>query len=415
MYIYKVGVAGAGTMGAQIAEVVSFSGLPVVLADVQESLARRGVESVRAIYQARVAKGKMTPEQLEEKMLLVTASPNLDGLHDADLVIEAVSEELRLKQRVFQELDRICPRSAILASNTSALSISALASATKRPGKVIGLHFFNPAYAMPLVEVIPGLGTDPQTVDDVVGFAESLRKQPVIVKECAGFLVNRLLSPYLNEAVWCLQDGDVSIKEIDQDMVSFGMPVGPCTLLDTVGLDIALDVARILHHSYGPRMAPAPLLEAFVKAGRIGIKSGQGFYEYGNVEKGGVDQSLDRLREQVWQRHGRHQMTWSKMRPLLAMVNEAVIALQEGIASERDIDLAMAAGTGFPSEKSGPLHLADQLGIDHVLQELEELTEHVGTRFWPAPMLRRLVDAGFTGPAAGRGFFSYEPTLDRMR
>ena len=415
MYIYKVGVAGAGTMGAQIAEVVSFAGLPVVLADVQESLARRGVESVRAIYQARVAKGKMTPEQLEEKMLLVTASPNLEGLNDADLVIEAVSEELRLKQRVFQELDRICPRSAILASNTSALSISALASATKRPGKVIGLHFFNPAYAMPLVEVIPGLGTDAQTVDDVVGFAESLRKQPVIVKECAGFLVNRLLSPYLNEAVWCLQDGDVSIKEIDQDLVSFGMPVGPFTLLDTVGLDIALDVARILHDSYGPRMAPAPLLEAFVKAGRIGIKAGQGFYEYGDVGKGGVDQSLDELREQVWQRTGRHQMTWSRMRPLLAMVNEAVIALQEGIASARDIDLAMAAGTGFPTEKNGPLHLADQLGIDHVLQELEELKEHVGIRFWPAPMLRRLVDAGFTGQAAGRGFFSYEPSLDRMR
>lgn len=415
MYIYKVGVAGAGTMGAQIAEVVSFAGLPVVLADVQESLARRGVESVRAIYQARVAKGKMTPEQLEEKMLLVTASPNLEGLNDADLVIEAVSEELRLKQRVFQELDRICPRSAILASNTSALSISALASATKRPGKVIGLHFFNPAYAMPLVEVIPGLGTDPQTVDDVVGFAESLRKQPVIVKECAGFLVNRLLSPYLNEAVWCLQDGDVSINEIDQDLVSFGMPVGPFTLLDSVGLDIALDVARILHDSYGPRMAPAPLLEAFVKAGRIGIKAGQGFYEYGDVGKGGVDQSLDELREQVWQRTGRHQMTWSRMRPLLAMVNEAVIALQEGIASARDIDLAMAAGTGFPTEKNGPLHLADQLGIDHVLQELEELKEHVGIRFWPAPMLRRLVDAGFTGQAAGRGFFSYEPSLDRMR
>lgn len=277
MYIYKVGVVGAGTMGAQIAQVVSFAGLPVVLADRDESLARRGLDTVRAIYQARVAKGKMTPEQLEEKMLLVTASPNLDGLHDVDLVIEAVSEEFPLKQRVFRELDRICPRSAILASNTSALSISAIASATTRPAKVIGLHFFNPAYAMPLVEVIPGLGTDPQTVDDVVGFSESLRKQPVIVKECAGFLVNRLLSPYLNEAVWCLQDDDISIKEIDQDMVSFGMPVGPFALLDSVGLDIAFDVARILHRSYGPRMAPAPLLEAFVKAGRIGIKTGKGF------------------------------------------------------------------------------------------------------------------------------------------
>mgnify|MGYP000894986613 CR=1 FL=1 len=414
MYIYKVGVAGAGTMGAQIAEVVSFAGLPVVLADREASLATRGVESVRAIYQARVAKGKMTPEQLEEKMLLVTASPTLEGLHDVDLVIEAVSEELTLKQRVFQELDRISPRSAILASNTSALSISALASVTQRPGKVIGLHFFNPAYAMPLVEVIPGLATDPQTIDDVVGFAESLRKQPVIVKECAGFLVNRLLSPYLNEAVWCFQDGDVSIKEIDQALVSFGMPVGPFALLDTVGLDIALDVARILYQSYGPRMAPAPLLEALVGKRRIGIKSGQGFYDYGRAETG-ADQSLEQLREQVRQLNGRPRMQRSDMRPLLAMVNEAVLALQEGIASARDIDLAMVAGTGFPAGKGGPLHLADQLGLDHVLEELEALKDSVGIRFWPAPLLRRMADAGLTGQAAGRGFFSYDPTIARMR
>jgi 3-hydroxyacyl-CoA dehydrogenase len=407
MYIYKVGVVGAGTMGAQIAEVVSYAGLPVMLADIQEAFARRGVDSVRAIYQARVDKGKMTPEQLEEKMLLVTAVSNLESLNDVDVVIEAVSEELPLKQQLFRELDRICPRSTILASNTSALSISAIGAATKRPGKVVGLHFFNPAYAMPLVEVIPGLATDPQTVDDVVGFAEGLRKQPVIVKECAGFLVNRLLSPYLNEAVLCLEDSNVSIKEIDQDMVSFGMPVGPFTLLDTVGLDIALEVARILHRSYGPRMAPAPLLEALVKGGRIGIKAGQGFYGYVSAEESGRDQSLENLRQQVRQLTGRPQTEWTRSRPLLAMVNEAVIALQEGIASARDIDLAMVAGTGFPNEKGGPLHFADQLGIDHILQELEEFRQSQGVRFWPAPMLRRMVDAGFTGQLAGRGFFLY--------
>jgi 3-hydroxyacyl-CoA dehydrogenase len=407
MYIYKVGVVGAGTMGAQIAEVVSYAGLPVILADLQETLARRGVESVRAIYQARVNKGKMTPEQLEEKMLLVAASPNLDGLHDVDLVIEAVSEDLTLKQRVFHELDRICQRSAILASNTSALSISAIGAATKRPGKVLGLHFFNPAYAMPLVEIIPGLSTDPQTVDDVVNFAEGLRKTAVIVKECAGFLVNRLLSPYLNEAVWCLQDGDASIKEIDQDMVAFGMPVGPFTLLDTVGLDIALEVARILHRSYGPRMAPVPLLDALVKAGRIGIKASHGFYDYVSPEEKGCDRSLEDVMQQVREQSRQQSMRWTRSRPLLAMVNEAVIALQEGVASARDIDLAMVAGTGFPNEKGGPLHFADQLGIDHVLQELEEFRESLGVRFWPAPMLRRMVDAGFTGHLAGRGFFSY--------
>ena len=198
MYIYRVGVVGAGTMGAQIAEVVSYAGVPVLLADIQESLARRGVESVRAIYQARVDKGKMTPEQLEEKMLLVTPASNLEALRDVDLVIEAVSEELTLKQRIFRELDQVCARSTILASNTSALSISSIGAATRRPGKVIGLHFFNPAYVMPLVEVIPGMATDAQAVDDVVGFAESIRKMPVIVKECAGFLVNSLLSPYMN-------------------------------------------------------------------------------------------------------------------------------------------------------------------------------------------------------------------------
>ena len=407
MYIYKVGVVGAGTMGSQIAEVVSYAGVPVMLADMQDTLARRGVESVRAIYQARVDKGKMTSEQVEEKMLLVTASPTIDGLSDVDLVIEAVSEDLTLKQRVFHQLDRICSRSAILASNTSALSISAIGASTMRPGKVVGLHFFNPAYAMPLVEVIPGLATDPQTVDDVVGFAESLRKTPVIVKECAGFLVNRLLSPYLNEAVWCLQDGDASIKEIDQDMVSFGMPVGPFTLLDRVGLDIALEVAHILHRSFGPRMAPAPLLEALVKAGRWGIKSGHGFYDYVSADERGRDQSLEYLTQQVRQDNGHKKMRWTRSRPLLAMVNEAVTVLQEGVASARDIDLAMVAGTGFPNEKGGPLHFADQLGIDHVLQELEELRENLGVRFWPAPMLRRMVDAGFTGHLAGRGFFSY--------
>ena len=407
MYIYKVGVVGAGTMGAQIAQVVSFAGLPVMLADTHEAVARRGVESVRAIYQARVDKGKMALEQLEEKMLLVTASPNLDGLKDVDLVVEAVSEDLTLKHQVFHELDQVCARSTILTSNTSALSISAIGAATKRPGKVCGLHFFNPAYAMPLVEVIPGLATEAQTLDDVVGFAESLRKTPVVVKECAGFLVNRLLFPYLNEAVLCLQEGAASMKEIDQEMVSFGMPVGPFTLLDQVGLGIAFEVARILHWNYGPRMTPAPLHEALVKAGRLGVKAGHGFYDYLSAEDRGRDQSLEQVIQQVRQRTGQQRTRWTRSRPLLAMVNEAVTALQEGVASARDIDLAMVAGTGFPNEKGGPLHVADQLGIGHVLHELDEFTQSLGVRFWPAPMLRRMVEAGFTGQIAGRGFFTY--------
>ncbi len=407
MYIYKVGVVGAGTMGAQIAEVVSYAGVPVVLADVNLTLAQRGIETVRAIYQARVDKGKMSPEQLEEKMLLVTPSSGLEGFKDVDLTIEAVSEDMKLKETMFRELDQVCPRSAILASNTSALSLSGLGAATKRPDKVLGLHFFNPAYVMRLVEVVPGLATSSQTIDDAVNFAQGVGKLPIVVKECAGFLVNRVLMAYVNEAVRALQEGAATLQEIDEEMVAFGMPVGPLALLDTVGLDISFEVARILYRSYGPRMTPAPLLEAMLKAGRLGVKSGHGFYDYVSGEKDGRDQGLERLL-QTFRPNADHAATrWSRSRLLLAMTNEAVTAFQEGVASAADIDLAMMAGIGYPKEKEGPLHFADRLGIDQVLRELEDFAETLGPRFWPAPMLRRMVDAGFTGQMAGRGFFTY--------
>ncbi len=407
MYVYKVAVVGAGTMGAQIAEVVSYAGLPVVLADVNEALSKRGVDAVRAIYQARVDKGKMSAEQLDEKMLLVSSSSGLDDLKDVDLVIEAVSEDITLKVKLFHELDRVCPRGTILASNTSALSISALGAATTRPDKVVGLHFFNPAYVMRLVEVVPGLGTDPQTIDDAVSFTEGIGKLPIVVKECAGFLVNRVLMAYVNEAVRALQEGGATVQEIDQEMVSFGMPVGPLALLDAVGLDISLEVARILYRSYGPRMTPAPLLELMLKAGRLGVKSGHGFYDYVSGEESSRDQGLEHLLQEVRPKADEDATRWSRSRCLLAMANEAVIALQEGVASANDIDLAMVAGIGYPKDKEGPLHFADRLGIDQVLRELEDFAHTLGLRFWPAPMLRRMVDAGHTGQMAGRGFFTY--------
>ena len=403
MFVYKVGVAGAGTMGAQLAQVMTYAGLPVVLSDVTMTAAQRGVETVRRIYQSRVDKGKMTPEQLEEKMLLVTPADNFGAFQDVDLAIEAVSENMALKQQVLRDLEESCPSGAVLASNTSALSISAMGAATRRPGKVLGLHFFNPAYAMPLVEVIPGLATEMDTVNDMVGFVESIRKVPIMVKECAGFLVNRVLMAYLNEAVLCLQDGAGSIKQIEEDMRHFGMPVGPFTLLDSVGLDISYDVAGILYEHYGPRMTPAPLLAELVKTGRLGVKNGQGFFDYNGPNTGVVDRLVAKLHQQA----NRPGTPWSSRRLLFAMVNEAVTALQEGVASARDIDLAMVAGTGFPTEIAGPLHYADSLGIDVVLRDLEEYAQTLGPRFWPAPLLRRMVAANFTGTKVGRGFFVY--------
>jgi len=403
MYIYKAAVIGAGTMGAQIAQVITYSGLPVILKDVNKEAVQKGLETIRKIYEGRVQKGKMTSSELEQKMALVTGTTSYDEFKDVDLVIEAVFEDMKIKKQVFSELDGICPESTIFATNSSSLSISAIAVGTKRPEKVVGLHFFNPAHVMKLVEVIPGMTTSSETVEDMVAFSESVRKIPVRVQECAGFLVNRLLMPYLNEAAMALQEGAASLKEMDDSMVAFGMPMGPFTLLDMIGIDIAEKVAKILYESFGPRMTSAHILEIMVQTERLGTKTGGGFYNYSDSE----DDVLVKILKKVYSEHHLKKTLFTQNRLILPMVNEAVICLQEGVSGAADIDIAMRAGTGFPQEKGGPLHYADQLGIDQVLKELEQYSKELGSRFWPAPMLKRMVDAGNLGVKSGRGFFNY--------
>lgn len=285
MFIYKAGVVGAGAMGAGIAQVISFSGLPVVLKDTDDARVQKGLEMVRKVYQGRVDKGKMTASEMDQKMKLVIGSTSYDDFKDCDLVVEAVFENMKVKQQVFQDLEKVLPESAIMATNTSALSITQLASAVKRSEKVIGMHFFNPAPVMKLVEVIPGLQTAPETVDDTVAFAESLRKLPVRVKECAGFLVNRLLLPYLNEAAFALQESSAPPEEMDKAMRAFGMPMGPFALLDMLGLDVCAEVSMILYDSFGPRMKAAEILGEMHKANRLGTKNGIGFYVYDESKK----------------------------------------------------------------------------------------------------------------------------------
>lgn len=409
MYIYKAAVVGAGTMGAQIAQAISYSGLPVILKDIKPDSVERGLATVRKIYQGRVEKGKMSGHEMEQKMVLVSGAVDYSGFGDVDLVIEAVFEDLGVKRRVFSELEAACPENTILATNTSSLSISAIAAGRKRPDKVVGIHFFNPAHVMKLVEVIPGMATSSETVDDAVAFAESLRKIPVRVQECAGFLVNRLLMPYLNEAAVAFQETgkpEAAVEEakrLDAALVALGMPMGPFALTDMIGLDVAAKVAEVLYDSFGPRMAPAAILAAMVKAGRLGTKSGAGFYAYDDR----TDNLLPRLITDVQKQTGVRGTECSPNRVLLPLVNEAVICLQEGVATAADIDIAMMAGTGFPQDKGGPLHYADQVGLDTVLTELERLTRELGPRFWPAPMLKRMVAAGFLGTKTKRGFFTY--------
>ena len=407
MYIYKAAVIGAGAMGAEIAQTISFSGLPVVIKDISQELVNKGIERARGIYQGRVDRGKMSAADVEPKMALITGTTTYDGFEDVDIVIEAVNEKMDLKKKVFKELEQATPETCILASNTSALSISEIASATGRAPKVVGMHFFYPAHLMKLVEVIPGLETSDETVDDTVAFSESLRKIPVRVQECAGFLVNRLLLPYLSEAVFALQEGAATAPEIDAAMRDWGFPMGPFTLCDTLGLDVCASVGRTLYEFYGPRMAPARLWEKIVGAGRYGVKSKAGFYSY--AEEGGadVDEAVKKMIAEVQKETGISGTEFSVERLIYPMINEAVICLQEHVSSASDMDIAMLAGIGLPQDKGGILKYADTIGLDVVLSGLERYTKELGPRFWPAPMLKRMVAAGHLGQKVGRGFFTY--------
>jgi len=403
MYIYKAGVVGAGAMGAEIAQVVTFAGLPVVLKDVNDELVQAGLGRIRSVYKRRVDKGKMTDSEMEQKLALVTGTTQYEDFKDVDIVIEAVPEKMELKKKVFQDLEKVVGEGTIFASNTSALSISEMAASVKRSEKVIGMHFFYPASVMKLVEVIPGLTTSTESVDDVISFSESLRKIPVRVNECAGFLVNRLLMPYLNEAAYCLQEGAASREDIDKAILGFGLPMGPFILVDQLGIDICFDATTVLLDAYGNRMKPAEIWHKLYDAKHFGAKSGVGFYPYAPDQ----EDILPHVIQKVQQETKVTGTEFSLERLIYPMINEAAWCLEEGVASTADIDIAMMAGIGFPQSKGGLLRHADAVGLDQILKTLQNLYQAHGDRFWPAPRLKRLVGANLLGKKSGRGFFEY--------
>jgi 3-hydroxyacyl-CoA dehydrogenase len=404
MYIFKAGVVGAGFMGGGIAQVITFSGLPVVMKDIDQAMLDKGMETLRGIYQRRVDTGKMSAGEMQEKVSLVTPTLSYDDFADVDIVIEAVPEVMKIKKQVFADLDKACPEHTIFASNTSALSISEMGAATKRPQKMIGMHFFSPAHVMKLVEIIPGLDTSQETVDDVVMFTESLRKIPVVVQECPGFLVNRLLMPYLGEAAMALQEGAATAKDIDEEMVKFGWPMGPFTLMDMLGIDVVYHTAEYLGKEYGVDIPP--LFQMLFEAGRLGEKSGAGFYGYGDQTDEPVKAMINKLQQEGKVPTGTE---FTAQRLMVPMINEAVRCVTENIAPPDKIDMAMIAGTGmtYNGERMGPLQLADVMGLDVVLSELEKYQAQFGNRFSPARLLKTKVRAGHLGKKVGKGFFEY--------
>jgi 3-hydroxybutyryl-CoA dehydrogenase len=280
--IKTVGVLGAGTMGNGIAHVFARSGFKVQLCEVEQRFLDRGVETIRKNLVREVAKAKLTQEEMDVSLARIEGTLDRSTLAGCDFVIEAATEKFEVKRQIFAELDAILPAGAILASNTSSISITRLAAQTKRPEQVIGMHFFNPVPIMKLVEVIRGLATSQTTYDTVKGITEQLGKTPVEVNDAAGFVSNRVLMPLLNEAMYAVMEGVATAEAVDE-VFKLGMahPMGPLTLADFIGLDVCLDIMRVLQDGLGdPKYRPCPLLIRMVDAGWLGRKSGRGFYKY---------------------------------------------------------------------------------------------------------------------------------------
>jgi 3-hydroxyacyl-CoA dehydrogenase/enoyl-CoA hydratase/3-hydroxybutyryl-CoA epimerase len=412
MWIFKAGVVGAGFMGAEIAQVITYASLPVVVKDIDQGQLDLARETVEGIYQRRVDKGKMTPAQMQEKLDLIEYTLDYDEFSDVDIVIEAVPEVMKIKQQVYKELDEVCPPDTIFASNTSALSISEMGSVTNRPHRMIGMHFFSPAHVMKLVEVIPSPQTDQDTIDTVEQFTQELRKMPVIVQECPGFLVNRLLLPYLNEATMALEQGAATAQEIDEAMGSsgFGWPMGPFFLMDMIGIDVCYHTGENIL-PYDPKPYPqAKLFEKLMEAKRYGERVGVGFYTYTKTDAEPLETIIQRLQDSGEVQTGTR---FSVDRLMMPLVNEAARCVAEEIANVNDIDMACIAGIGMQVNKDGqlvrmgPLEYMDEVGLDVIVEKMEALEKELGPRFHPVDILYQKVRAGELGKKTGRGFMEW--------
>jgi 3-hydroxyacyl-CoA dehydrogenase / enoyl-CoA hydratase / 3-hydroxybutyryl-CoA epimerase len=384
--IRRLGVVGAGFMGSGIAGTsVMQAGVDVRLKDADLPRVAKGIAGARAIVDERLSRRRITRYEHARLAALLSGGTSYAGFGAADLVIEAVFEELGVKQQVLAECEAVIPSTAVFATNTSTIPIAQIAAPARRPEQVIGMHFFSPVARMPLLEVIPSDVTSSQTISTAVGFGRRLGKTVIVVRDAPGFWVNRILGPYMNEAAHLLMSG-VDAAEIDRAMVQFGFPVGPITLLDEVGLDVAQHAGAVLTKAFGERLAPPPALAALVKDGRLGRKAGKGFYTYHAGKKGPIDSAVYTLLGV----HANGGIPTAEIvqRLTLAMLNEAARAAGDGVVrSPRDGDIGAIFGFGFPPFRGGPLRYFDDLGPDRVYADLQRLADRLGQRFAPCEVI----------------------------
>jgi enoyl-CoA hydratase/3-hydroxyacyl-CoA dehydrogenase len=412
MFVFKAAVVGAGTMGGQIAQTIAAAGFPVVLKDISEELVQAGIDEARNVTAGQVGKlverGKLTAEQgdaqIAEIVGRIEGTTSYGSFGDVDFVIEAVPERMEIKQAVFGELDAATPGHAILASNTSSLSITEIGEATLRPDKVVGFHYFYPASMLPLIEVIEGDETSQGTITAAVTFAQAIRKQPIVCAEVPGFVVNRILNAGSSEIWRAQEEQHLSIKLIDEGLGAAGvLPMGPYFLVNLLGLDTVLHVFEHLAESYGDERFYVPKgMQKLVSQGKLGAKTGgDGFYNpqgEPNLEGNG-EPDVPALVELL----------------TLKTFVEACLVLEEGVATHRDIDFGLMAGAGLDPRRGlmPPFMRADVEGLDTVLERLENAQERHGERFAPPTILRRLVAQGRLGQKSGQGFYAYpQPDAD---
>lgn len=409
--VRKVGVLGAGVMGAGIAQAAAYAGYDVVLKDIKPEFVEKGMATIKALFDGLVEKRKMTRQEADAKLAVIKGTTDYADLADCDLVVEAVVEIMKVKQDTLADLEKVITKPFIFATNTSSLSVTTMGEKARNPERVVGLHFFNPVHKMPLVEVVKTASTSEETAGLAQGFAMRLGKTVVTTADAPGFVVNRILAPYLRESILLMQEG-VPLEDIEKAMKEFGLPMGPLELLDEVGLDIAEKVIHVLNEALGERMSAPSIMTSIEALKIVGRKGGKGIYLYdapGGKRQSYIEKKGKGLRKKKTKKYvfnpdvvaaikapGNPKSAGEiRDRLVLAMVNEAARVLEEGIVTDpSQIDLAMLFGTGFPPFTGGVLRYADQIGTRVAADKLGFLAQVSGANYAPAAILSEKASKG---------------------
>ncbi|MGB0582876.1 MAG: 3-hydroxyacyl-CoA dehydrogenase NAD-binding domain-containing protein, partial [Limisphaerales bacterium] len=384
-------VIGAGVMGSGIVQWLSSRGLNVTMRDINADAVARGMANVEKLFAAGVKRRKFSSVEARQGVDRVRPTMNPVPMKHTDLVVEAAVERMDLKVDLFHQLENLTRDDTILATNTSALSISTIAKEMNHPERMVGIHFFNPVHRMQLVEVIHGEKTDPEVLHRAVEFTQAIGKMPVVVKDSPGFVVNRILMPYMIEAALLFEQG-ADIHDIDEAMLEFGMPMGPLRLCDEVGVDVAWHVCDTLAKSFSQYLVVPKVLTSLMQKKWLGRKTGSGFYVHSGKKCEPNEEDIRFLRDDHARKYPHGQL---QSRMVLLMVNEAARCLEEEIvAGPKDIDFAMIMATGFAPFRGGPLRFADQHRIEQIVTDMNQLVEAGGKHFIPCDLL---VDMARTG------------------